>query len=162
MSKLHPRSLKCIFLGYSWVQKRYQCYCPSLRRYLVSADVKFLENVPFSQSLIHISQGEDDDLLIYNIASQEPTHVPTLVKPPIILVYSRYQNPPVSSPKQTASLSNPVHNDDLPITFHKGKCQCARSISTFCSCNHLYSHSCSSIASLDSISHCLTMFMKPY
>ena len=37
VSKLDHKFLKCIFLGYSRVQKGYWCYCPSLRRYLVSA-----------------------------------------------------------------------------------------------------------------------------
>ena len=53
--KLDPKSLKCIFLGYSRVQKGYRCYCPSLRRYLVSADVTILENASFSQDPIHTS-----------------------------------------------------------------------------------------------------------
>ena len=46
--KLDPKSLKCIFLGYSRVQKGYRCYCPSLRKYLVFADATFLENTHFS------------------------------------------------------------------------------------------------------------------
>ena len=62
VSKLDHKSLKCIFLGYSRVQKGYRCYCPSLRRYLVFADVKFFENVPFSSPSTHTSQGEADDL----------------------------------------------------------------------------------------------------
>ena len=41
VSKLDHKSLKCIFLGYFRVQNGYRYYCPSLRRYLVSADVKF-------------------------------------------------------------------------------------------------------------------------
>ena len=64
MSKLNPKSLKCIFLGYSRVQNEYRCYCPSLHRYLVSADVTFLENTPFSPDPIHTGRGEDDDLLV--------------------------------------------------------------------------------------------------
>ena len=64
MSKLNPKSLKCIFLGYSRVQNGYRCYCPSLHRYLVSADVTFLENTPFSPDPIHTGRGEDDDLLV--------------------------------------------------------------------------------------------------
>ena len=57
VSKLDHKSLKCIFLGYSRVQKEYQCYCPSIHRYLVSADIKFFENVPFSSPPTHTSQG---------------------------------------------------------------------------------------------------------
>ncbi|KAL0543591.1 hypothetical protein IC582_018691 [Cucumis melo] len=34
-TKLDPKFLKCIFLSYSRVQKRYRCYCPILKRYLV-------------------------------------------------------------------------------------------------------------------------------
>ena len=50
VTRLDPKSLKCIFLGYSRVQKGYQYYCPSLNRYLVSADVIFLEHTPFPSS----------------------------------------------------------------------------------------------------------------
>ena len=82
-SKLDHKSLKCIFLRYSRVQKGYRCYCPSLRRYLVSADVKFFENAHFSSPLTHTSQGEVDDLLVYTIASPVAPPVPTPVKPPI-------------------------------------------------------------------------------
>ena len=61
VSKLNPKSLKCIFLGYSRVQKGYRCYCPSLQRYLVSANVTFLKNTSFSSNPIHTNQGEDHD-----------------------------------------------------------------------------------------------------
>ena len=80
VSKLDHKSLKCIFLGYSWVQKGYRCYCPSLRRHLVSANVKFFENVPFSLPPTHTSQGEADDLLVYTIASPVAPPVPAPVK----------------------------------------------------------------------------------
>ena len=83
MSKLDPKSLKCIFLSYSRVQKGYMCYCPSLQRYLVFVDVIFLENTPFSPNPIHNSQGEDDDLLVYTLASPAVAYVPPLTKPPI-------------------------------------------------------------------------------
>ena len=83
VSKLDPKSLKCIFFGYSRVQKGYTCYFPSLRKYLVSANVTFLENTPFSQDSIHTSKGEDDDLLVYTLASLAPDLVPTQGKPPI-------------------------------------------------------------------------------
>ena len=72
--KLDHKSLKWNFLGYSRVQKGYRCYCPSLRRYLVLADVTFLENVPFSSPPTHISRGEEDDILVW--VSPELAHVP--------------------------------------------------------------------------------------
>ena len=88
MSKLDPKSLKCNFFGYFRVQKGYKCYCPSHRRYLVSIGVTFLENVYFSQDPIHTSQWEDDNLLVYTLASLTP-----LTKPPITQVYTRHQHP---------------------------------------------------------------------
>ena len=48
--KLDPKSLKCIFLGYSRVQKGYRCYYPTLRHYFVSTDVTFFTTTPFSLS----------------------------------------------------------------------------------------------------------------
>ena len=50
VSKLDPKSLKCIFVGYSRVQKGYRCYCPTLRCSFVSTDVAFFEITLFSLS----------------------------------------------------------------------------------------------------------------
>ena len=162
VSKLDHKSLKCIFLGYSQVHKGYRCYCASLRRCLVSADVMFFENVPFSSPPTHTSQGEADDLLMYTIASPVAPPVPapvklappipTPIKPPITQVYTRCQNPPVSGPPPAASTSYLVPDDDLPIALHKDRRQCVHPISSFCTYNQLSSQSCSFIASLDSIS----------
>ena len=112
----------------------------------------FLRIPHFSPYPIHNSQGEDDDLLVYTLASPTPAYVPTLKKPPITQVHAGRLHPLVSSPISTASTSNLILSDDLPIALHKGKRQCTHPISSFCSYNHLSSHSCSFIASLDSIS----------
>ena len=45
--KLDHRALKCIFIGYSSSQKGYKCYHPPSKRFLVSADVTFVENSPY-------------------------------------------------------------------------------------------------------------------
>ena len=144
--KLDPKSLKCIFVGYSRDQN------------VVSSDVTFFKTAPFSFSSPITSQGEGDDLLVYTISSPvppaPPAPTPALapIKPAITQVYSQRHNPPISSPTPAASSSDPVQNDNLLIALRKGKRQCAHPISSFVSYNHLSSSSCSLIASLDSIS----------
>ena len=152
ISKFDPKSLKCIFMGYFRVPKGYRCYCPTLRYYFVSIDVAFFETTPFSLPSTITSPREDDDLLVYYVSLPVPTPDLIPMKPLITRVYSRRQNPPVSSPPPAALTLDPVSSDDLPITLRKGKHQCVHPISSFCSYNHLSLDSCSFIASLDSIS----------
>ncbi|RVW24203.1 hypothetical protein CK203_087023 [Vitis vinifera] len=47
MDKLSARATKCIFLGYSRLQKGYRCYSSETHRYFLSADVTFFEDSPF-------------------------------------------------------------------------------------------------------------------
>ena len=152
VSKLDPKSLKCIFVGYSRVQKGYRSYCPSFRHYFVSIDITFSETTLFSLSSTITSLREDDDLLVYHVSLPVPTPTPIPIKPLITQVYSWYQNPQVSSPTLATSTLDPISSDDLPIALCKGKHQCVHPISSFGSYNHLSSHSYSFIASLDSIS----------
>jgi len=46
-SKLDPKALQCIFLGYVPNQKGYKCYHLATRRQFVSMDVSFHETIPF-------------------------------------------------------------------------------------------------------------------
>ena len=62
----------------------------------MSTDVTFFEITSFSLSSPVTRQGEDDDLLVYAIASPTSTPAPVPIKPPITQVYSQRQNPPVS------------------------------------------------------------------
>ena len=48
--KLSTKATKCIFLGYSRLQKGYRCYSPQTHRYLLSADVTFFDDSPFFSS----------------------------------------------------------------------------------------------------------------
>ena len=44
---LSAKATKCIFLGYSRLQKGYRCYSPQTHRYFLSADVTFFEDSSF-------------------------------------------------------------------------------------------------------------------
>ena len=100
-------------------------YCPTFRRYFVFTDVAFFETTSFSLSSIVMSSREDDDLLVYYVSIPVPTSALILVKPPITQVYSRRQNPLVSSPTPAASTLDPVSNDDLLTALRKGTSVCS-------------------------------------
>ena len=86
-SKLDPKSIKCVFLGYSSNQKGYRCYSPITKRVYNSMDVTFFEHEPYyPKSDI---QGENvresqfwDELLIKE--SSEIQHA----SPPLVLLPS--------------------------------------------------------------------------
>ena len=115
----------------------------------MSTNVAFFEPTPFSLPSIVTSPEQDDDLLAYYVSLPVPTPASILIKPLITQLYSRHQNPPVSSPTLAASTLDPVSRDYLPIALRKG---CVHPIFSFCSYSHLSSHSYYFIASLDSIS----------
>ncbi|RVW89814.1 Retrovirus-related Pol polyprotein from transposon RE2 [Vitis vinifera] len=45
--KLSVKAMKCLFLGYSRLQRGYRCYSLETHRYFISADVTFFEDSPF-------------------------------------------------------------------------------------------------------------------
>ncbi|XP_052180008.1 retrovirus-related Pol polyprotein from transposon TNT 1-94 isoform X1 [Diospyros lotus] len=49
-TKLDPKAQKCIFIRYSPSQKGYKCYYPTTRKFFISTDVTFYEDLPFYQS----------------------------------------------------------------------------------------------------------------
>ncbi|XP_057991841.1 retrovirus-related Pol polyprotein from transposon RE1 isoform X1 [Hevea brasiliensis] len=164
VTKLDPKSLKCVFLGYSLLQKWYSCFSPTLNHYLVSADVTFFESTPFfPQSFVYESQGEEDDLLIYTVqpmSSPLPQPVSSVsrpTRPPIVHVYSRRLEISDSDPPPATSLGDPVpHTDhdsnlDLPIALRKDKRSCTYPIASFVSSNQLSSCSQCFVISLDSV-----------
>lgn len=78
-TKLEPRALKCVFVGYSSTQKGYRCYHPSSKRFYVSMDVIFHEHEFFYPQEITDSslQGENanevsnhDNILFFDISDK--------------------------------------------------------------------------------------------
>lgn len=77
--KLVAKSLKCVFLDYSSIQKGYHCYCPQLQRYLVFADVTFFESNPFFSETV-VSHAPLADQPVVPIP-------PVVIDPPPLIVY---------------------------------------------------------------------------
>ncbi|KAJ9678037.1 hypothetical protein PVL29_022810 [Vitis rotundifolia] len=176
VTKLDPKALKCVFLGYSRLQKGYRCFSTNLNKYLVSTDVVFSENTSFfSSPTSSASKEEDEEWLVYQVVNSRPivgqssmvdcdaslTHLGTVVdvptapvKPPIVQVYSRRPVTTDTCPAPTPSSSDPSSDLDLPISLRKGKrhCKSTYSIANFVSYDHLSSSSSVFVASIDFIS----------
>ncbi|KAL0392174.1 UNVERIFIED_CONTAM: Sucrose transport protein SUC4 [Sesamum radiatum] len=124
LDKLSPRSVKCIFLGYSRAQKGYRCYDPQSHRSFTFVDVTFFGSTPFYSP--QSSQAISPTLvplpvLTLSIPPRIQNHLPALQ------VYScRNRSTTTSltaSPglPPTATPGNPsaTSANDLPITLHK-------------------------------------------
>ena len=58
LDKLSPRSIKCIFVVFSRIQKGYRRYNTSTRKYLISADVTFFESTLYFSPQVSITASE--------------------------------------------------------------------------------------------------------
>ena len=67
--KLSAKATKCVFLGYSRLQRGYRCYSTDTNRYFISADVTFFEGSSF------FSSEERPHVL-------DVLHVPLVLPPP--------------------------------------------------------------------------------
>ncbi|RVW19501.1 Retrovirus-related Pol polyprotein from transposon TNT 1-94 [Vitis vinifera] len=175
VTKLDPKALQCVFLGYSRLQKGYRCFSPNLNKYLVSTDVVFSEDTSFFSSPTSSASEEDEEWLVYQVVNSRPTvrqssvvdsdaslaHSspvvnipPAPAKPPIVQVYSRRPVTTDTCPAPAPSSSDPSSDLDLPISLRKGKrhCKSIYSIANFVSYDHLSSSSNVLVASIDSIS----------
>jgi hypothetical protein len=147
LDKLAHPSLRCVFVGYPRTQKGYRCYHPPSKRYLVSTDVHFLEDLPFFSPVSTNSgvfeQAEDiptplaDIFPVSSLSSDSPTFHPPLV-PSGSSFPSRLGSPYAriyhhrSAPVVPASSSTDA--DHLPVALRKGTRACtSHSISYYIS-----------------------------
>ena len=123
--KISAIATKCIFLGYSRLQKGYCCYSPDTHRYFLSTVVTFFEDSPFSSSseslpvtevlpLVIISPPIFDDvpsrpLQVYHRRHRSVVPLPSVEAPVDSLPI------PSASPTPTLPLA-----DNLPIALQKG------------------------------------------
>ena len=87
-TKLEPRALKCVFVGYGSTQKGYQCYHPPTKKFYVSMDVIFHEKMFFYPMGITDSslQGESKD----EVQNQDEIRFFEIMRPSSIEVETTY------------------------------------------------------------------------
>ncbi|XP_078433050.1 uncharacterized protein LOC144704484 [Wolffia australiana] len=115
LTKLDARALKCIFVGYSTLQKGYKCFHPSTRRFLISANVAFAEFQPFFGS------SSSSDLPPREASSSPfldpfPSVAPTAPPPPPTDVTRVPPPPPHDSSPVVASDSCPSMEFPPPVS----------------------------------------------
>ena len=123
-TKLDARALRCVFVGYSSLQKGYKCYHPSSRRFFVSANVTFAEYEPFFGVCFTSSRLPLDEVPLASplapfspLGSPEPSSssTPPTSSPPLEPVVECRVDPPPSIPSLLPSdeLASPL-SGELP------------------------------------------------
>ncbi|KAL6333578.1 hypothetical protein AAG906_028763 [Vitis piasezkii] len=122
--KLSVKATKCIFLGYSRLQKGYCCYFPNTHHYFLSADVTFFKDSPFfsSSESLPISEvlplpyiSSPSDVLSHPLQVYHRRHC--VVAPPVSSAEVLDDSPPVPPISSTPTLSS---TDHLHIALWKG------------------------------------------
>ncbi|RVX22575.1 Retrovirus-related Pol polyprotein from transposon RE2 [Vitis vinifera] len=96
--KLSAKAMKCLFLGYSRLQKGYRCYSLETHRYFISADVTFFEDSPF-------------------FSTTSEFIIVALVSAPLPFAEAPADSLPIPSASPAPALPSP---NDLPIAIRKG------------------------------------------
>ena len=124
--KLSAKAMKCVFLGYSWLQWGYCCYSPNTHRYFVSTNVTFFEN----SSMFPISHPPSSDVISLPLFYPVPDtlHVPSTTPPRPLQLYTLCPRTDIGFPADSSpmgpSSTTPVLPSlaDLPIAIRKGTC----------------------------------------
>ena len=123
--KLSAKVTKCVFLGYSRLQRGYRSYSPDTNRYFISANVTFKDS-SFSSAMRPSALDVLSNPLV--LPSPDFPFPPTDVVTRPLQVYTCRPCPP-TGPRVDSSLTPksslaPVlqPSDDLPIAIWKGTC----------------------------------------
>ena len=123
--KLSAKATKCVFLGYSRLQRGYRCYSTDTNQYVISADVTFFEGSSFfsSEECPHVLDVLHVPLVLPPLDLPSPL---TDVMTRSLQVYTHRPHPSTgpladSSPMPQSSLTPvPQLLNDLPIAIQKG------------------------------------------
>ncbi|RVX21542.1 Anaphase-promoting complex subunit 8 [Vitis vinifera] len=121
--KLSAKAMKCLFLGYSRLQKGYRCYSLETHRYFISADVTFFEDSPFfSTTSESLSVSEVLPIPIVSPPDAMPPrplqvyHRRPRVVAPLPFPEAPADSLPIPSASPAPALPSP---NDLPIAVRK-------------------------------------------
>ena len=91
--KLSAKATKCVFLGYSRLQRGYRCYSPDINRYFISVDITFFENSSFFS---YAARPPIQNVLSIPLVLPSPNFPspPTYVVTRPLQVYTRCPRPP--------------------------------------------------------------------
>ena len=124
-NKLFAKATKCVFLGYSRLQRGYRCYSTNTNQYFISTDVTFFEGFSFFsfEEHPHVSDVLYVPLVLPPLDYPSP---PTDAVTRPLQVYTHRPRPPTGPladssslpPSSPALVSQPP--DDLTIAIRKG------------------------------------------
>ena len=112
--KISAKAAKCIFLGYSRLQRGYRCYSPDTYRYFVSAYVTFFEHSSIFSSPLPSSPKVLSLPLIFPLpilSSESPT-----TSPQPLQVYTRHPRTDTGPPDDLSPMAPPFTTPVLPST----------------------------------------------
>ena len=125
--KLSAKATKCVFLGYSRLQRGYRCYSADTNRYFISTDVIFFEDSSFFSYAVCPSAPNVLSIPLV-LPSPDFPSPPTVVVTRPLQVYTRRPHPPTrprvdsSLMPQSSPAPVPQPSNDLPIAIRKGTC----------------------------------------
>ncbi|KAK2418425.1 putative mitochondrial protein [Trifolium repens] len=165
--KMSARAIKCVFLGYSRVQKGYRCYSPSTHRFYTSADVTFFEDLPFFANSTAPTPDLDQVLPVpyfeyiestplSSVSPEVPDTSSSIESPPPFnrygITYERRDKPHDSAPAPSVNIPAPA--PDVPIVIRKGNrsTRNPHPIYNFLSYHRLSPTYCAFVSALSSVS----------
>ena len=121
--RLSAKATKCVFLGYSRLQRGYRCYSLNINRYFIFADITFFKDSPFFSfaACPYVSDVLSIPLVLPSLDFPSP---PTDVVTRPLQVYTHRPRPPIgplvksSSMPQSSPAPVPQPSDDL-LPFRK-------------------------------------------